>query len=419
MNIMKTNGTLPVLHAIILLLLSQFISRQTLAQPDYDFRNAVLLSGTDKQIGAQYRFPNVRPGTDALVTITDITGGIVLNQLDGGSGFAEAFQPVLQVPAYSSGYVEFRIDFVETGTSNPQVMLEIPATPIDVDGAHYSSGNVYEFDMLTMAAGSYVDYSMLGGELDIHFSAGWVTGKNIAAIDYPGVDTVARQAMFTTVNSNISSFIFRTGAENNSNASVQRLRSLYFKKFVYEYSFLSRSSLLSFQGNEKTSGVELKWELALQHDINKVIVEKATTANQYFPIGEIAASKSAENTFSFYDHTAIGSLSLYRLRLVSVSGAVRYSSVLAFRDKIAANDFRIYPSTIQQSATLNVRAEKAEVAGLQIVDMNGRLVSQKNISLSQGVNNLPVSDLAKLTAGNYVAVLKMGGRIYNQKLVKQ
>ena len=32
------------------------------AQPDYDFRNGILISGTNLQVGALYRFNNVKSG---------------------------------------------------------------------------------------------------------------------------------------------------------------------------------------------------------------------------------------------------------------------------------------------------------------------------------------------------------------------
>ena len=192
----------------------------------------MLVSGTDKQIGAVYLFKNVKTGVDATVTIKDITGGVTLNTIDGGSGYTEALQPVLDVAPFSSGYIEFDINFLFAGTNTPMVQPEVPATPIDVDGKNYGDGIVNEFDVLQLTNG-YVDYDMLGGELSMNITGPWVTGINVLGVDYPGVDTTPRQVMFTTVNAAISKFTFRTGATSTSATSRQRLRSLYFKKFKY------------------------------------------------------------------------------------------------------------------------------------------------------------------------------------------
>jgi len=61
----------PELRKITFLTISLFTSFIVFCQPDYDFRNPVLLSGTDRQINAVYLFQNVKPGVDATVTVKD------------------------------------------------------------------------------------------------------------------------------------------------------------------------------------------------------------------------------------------------------------------------------------------------------------------------------------------------------------
>ena len=168
---MKTNGTqIDLSKSILLILFILTISLKAFCQPDYDFRNSTLVSGTDRQIGAVYLFKNVKTGVDATVTILDITGGVTLNTIDGGSGYVEALQPVLQVAPNSSSYVECRIDFLIANTNKPMVQTEVPATPIDVDGQNYGDGVVKEFDILQLTNG-YVDYDMLGGELNMSITS--------------------------------------------------------------------------------------------------------------------------------------------------------------------------------------------------------------------------------------------------------
>src|SRR3989337_361216 len=101
-----------------LLLLAGFLmSIRSYAQPDYDFRNPVLVSGTDRQIGAVYLFSNVKTGVDARLTITNISPGIVVSELDGASGYPEALQPTLNADPYTNGYLEMYIEFLFAGTS--------------------------------------------------------------------------------------------------------------------------------------------------------------------------------------------------------------------------------------------------------------------------------------------------------------
>jgi len=89
---MKQKTTLKKLILISIIFL---FTQTSQAQPDYVFTGAILESGTDLQIGAVYRFKDVKPGIDGIITILDMTGGMTLAQLDGPSGFDEAFQPYI------------------------------------------------------------------------------------------------------------------------------------------------------------------------------------------------------------------------------------------------------------------------------------------------------------------------------------
>lgn len=232
---MRTTGNHIMVFVFLLMFMTAF---STSAQVRYVFRNSTKISGTDRKVGALYRFPNVRTNTDALVSITAITGGITLTKLDGtSSGFDEALQPEISIPAHSKGYVEFTITFVTAGTTTPVIQTEVPITPIDVDG---ELNKVYEFDEIFLSSSGYVDYNLLGNALQLNYlSTNLVQGINTAGITYNGIDTSARQVMFSVVNANISSVILRVGANNTSSQSQDRLRSIYFQKFIYPNSVLN------------------------------------------------------------------------------------------------------------------------------------------------------------------------------------
>jgi hypothetical protein len=425
---MRANGTKNVYSRslyFILFVLLFLISKFGFSQPDYDFRNPSLMtaSATDKKVGAQYRFSNVKSGTDALVTIKDITGGIKLKELDGASGYKEAFQPSIDIPGLSSGYVEFLIEFVNTGTTTLQVQREVPITPIDVDGIPLQ---VNEFDMIEQTNG-YTTYNMLGGELGFNILPGllgslWAVGTNLIGIDYPGVDTTARQVMYTVTNTNLSSITIRNGGTNLSLSTKNRLRSVYFKAFTYANSIvLAKNSLSGFTGVKKEKKIELSWNLESNNDIKSVTVEKATTANNFTAIGDVwANTESNVNRYAFNDNNVAGNVVYYRLKLVSANGKTEYSNVLVFRlNETKQQQFKMYPSIINDNATISLSASKAEQTMVQVVDLGGRVVFNKNISLQQGDNNIAVNGLGSLHNGTYVAWIKSGDAIYSQKIMIQ
>jgi len=422
---MKANGTRFFVYALLAELLFLMLTITVNAQPEFDFSNGTLVSGSQRTKGAVYRFTQVRPGVDAMVRVADLTNGVTLNDIDGSSGFKRAFQPVIQVPARTNGYAEFSISFVIANTILPSVQLEVPMTPIDVDGQSYgANGKVFEYDQIQnlLGLGQFLDFNMLGGELNLNLGQNWLTGKNTAAIDYPGVDTLAKQAMFTTVVAGLTSITIRVGADNQSTAPVQRLRSVYFKRFTYANSFLAAPALSRFTGVEKDKKVELKWNMSSENSITRVIVEKGNTATTFKAIGEVwMNNETGKTSFNYTDATGINAVAYYRLKMVQADGNVQYSNILTFRAAEAgAQQFKVYPSVVNNSVSVNLRSEKTGAATFQVVDYSGRIVNQQNITVQEGNNNVVVAGLEKIIAGNYVVVVKTNDdQAFAQKIVKQ
>jgi hypothetical protein len=420
MKFMKTNGTRFVLIAVLVQLLFLLVSFTAAAQPDYAFKNGVLVSGTDKKEGAKYRFNNVRSGTDAFVTITKIDK-VTLSQLDGPSGFDDAFQPYIKCPAKTKGYVEFRFDFLIGGTNLPKLMLEVPVTAIDVDGYVYPDEKVYEFDEFNFSLGYLINWDLLGTALNVNFKGGEVQALNKTAKDYPGIDTLQKDVMFTMIYAAVTSITIRTGVDNRSKTDVERLRSDYFKRFNYANSFLAAPALTTFTGLEKNNKVDLNWTVSSDNSLSKVILEKGSSPSDFKPISEVWMNdgSTTKTRFAYSDNSGINTVAYYRLKMQNVTGEFHYSNVLAFRSTNNTQQFKVYPSAVDNTVSVNLKSASSGSALFQVVDYSGRVVKQQNMTVRDGNNNLMVGGLDKIIAGNYIVVVKTDdNQIYTQKIVK-
>ncbi|MGL6269205.1 MAG: T9SS type A sorting domain-containing protein [Chitinophagaceae bacterium] len=394
-----------------------------LAQPDYDFRNGILYSGTDLQIGAIYRFNNVKSGVDAFVTITYISPGITIADLDAGSVYPEALQPTLIADPGANGYLEMKFEFLFAGTNTPFIQTRVPVTPIDVDGYNNFDGlgnGVYEFDEIDLGGG-YMNYDLLGTELIVTQSGSLFRGYNTAGIDYPGRDTSARQVMFTVVNANISSCIIRVGVDNQTTVSATRLRSVYFKEFWYANGLLPSNGLLSFNGVQKVNGNELNWELSADGDFTGVSIEKSNDGKKFSAIDFKTVSISAQKIKQTYiDATQAEGIVYYRLKLLNANGKYTYSEILIMKSKSnAIQGFKVYPNLVESGAIINLSATKNENAELMIVDLGGRIISRQATRLSQGNNSFQLNNTDRLIAGNYLVVVSVGNEKMTQKIIKR
>ncbi|MEO8406678.1 MAG: T9SS type A sorting domain-containing protein [Chitinophagaceae bacterium] len=420
---MKTNVKCSQPGLCFLLLLVLF-SGSIMAQPDYIFKNAVLKSGTNLQKNAKYLFSNVKPGVDAFVTLTDISPGVTLVELDGASGYTETLQPTLKIDPWTNGYVEMTINFVHAGTSNSFVQPQVAVTCIDVDGVinHDGQGHdLHEFDEINLGGG-YTDFDLVGGEVSVAQNGNWFTGTNMAGIDYPGRDTAAKAVMFTIFNVNVATAIIRVGVNNQTAVIGSRLRSVYFKRFIYPNSaLLASSALIDFRGSGNDSKVLLQWKLADESPVAKVVVEKRDGSMKFQPIGEVVPhSKGAPTSgYRFNDNVSASGEFFYRLKLIGLNGSIEYSDVISVRlGDLVAKAFRIFPTNVISSANISVESKEKGKAVLQLIDYSGRILMNQNINVNNGANNIAMNNLASMSKGNYVAVLRMNNEVYQQKIVK-
>lgn len=391
------------------------------AQPDYIFRNGTLISGTDRQEGAKYRFRNIKPGTDGIITIKDIDK-ITLAEIDGGSGFDEAFQPVINVPRKTKGYVEFQLDFVIANTNTPRLMVEVPLTAIDIDGYTYPDEKVYEFDEFKTSPVYVILYDFIGSSLDINITGGWVRAMNKSAKDYPGVDTVQHDVMFTMMHAAVTSVTFRVGADNKSRTDVERLRSVYFKKFLLANpgAILSQSPVLNFNGKKEKNSVSLNWKFATSNGVAQYELERSLDGAAYTTVsGKTFNGVDVPELDSYTDVVAGSKTYAYRLKVLSLSGKVTYSQVIYFKDgnEVSVNQMNIYPNVIQNGASVQVNSDVAMKTTAQVVDYSGKIVYKTAVQLNKGTNSFYLDITGKLAKGNYLLVLPVNGTQLSEKIV--
>jgi uncharacterized repeat protein (TIGR01451 family) len=154
---------------------------------------ATLSSGTALSQGAVYRYANVLPGIDALVTLALFSGTTpALLNLDDNTTFPARFQPVITCAGNAGArtcYVKFDFNFVFAGTSTPALIYGMVASAQDVDGNGVTNG-VREFIEFTGA-----------GSVTLGATTTLTPGTPVAGgIRYDHIDPVDVQAGIGTGN---------------------------------------------------------------------------------------------------------------------------------------------------------------------------------------------------------------------------
>src|SRR5258705_4268567 len=286
---MRTNCTLSILKSCSLFLVALIIDISAIAQaPIYRFKNPTLISGTGGQVNAVYRFPNVStsgPNMDALVKIQNKVGNITLVNIDRTlDGYSEAFQPEYTLGGVTNAYFDFQITFVLTGTNTAASQPLVDVSALDIDGLDTFGYTIKEFNRVDMGGG-VCSFNLLGSQLTVSYPGTAFDGNNFTGILFGAlVDTLAKEVMFSVSNANVTSFIYRAGANSLLPAASSRYASLYFKKFNYpDNVILSARNLVSFSGVSVENKRNLKWALADGNDAASVQLEKSFNGTSFIP----------------------------------------------------------------------------------------------------------------------------------------
>ncbi|HOZ68634.1 MAG TPA: T9SS type A sorting domain-containing protein [Chitinophagaceae bacterium] len=414
---MKTR-LLAVVMTIVSFVIFSTEKSQAQAAPIFSFSSYSLESGTALSNGAVYRFSNVTTGVDALVTISAVTSGITLRNIDRTiDGYGEAFQPEYRINGNTNGYIEFQIRFVNSGTSTTSNRPIVSATGLDIDGSPSGSNSLKEFNRIDMGGGSY-EFNSYNAELTVSQSGTAVSGNNYTGNLFGAlVDTTAKEVMFSVTNTNVGSMTYRIGSNNETSGSSTRYASLYYKKFTYQHFPLAISGLMSFDGVAVNNKVKLSWELAA-NKYSKVVLEKSNTSANFTKVYE--ANSGSFDHSGYTDADVQGGQLFYRLCATNLEGKTEYSSVIAVKvSGLVKNEMNVYPSLIQTGATLAVAlAEKTEGTVL-ISDLSGRIVKQQKVNLQAGSNSIAVDGFDNFAKGNYIVALRTPAVVYSRKVVVQ
>ncbi len=400
------------------------ISAQSTA-PSMVWQNAVLVSGTAGQPGAQYKFPSVTPGVNAFVTILALNGGATLTEIDNTTfGYNAAWQPVVKTPAVqgaSTSYVSFRINFKDSANGNTHIYNWFQLSFIDVDG---DNQHVKEFvaaknpDSITVSNTTVLTLTSLSGNL--------VQATGIVA-NCTDIDTSAYNTNinFKYLNSGIVNEI-RVGNITDASFTVQdRYSCGYFKQISMPLVTILPVRYSSFSAVAFDNAVTLKWVSEEEINNRHFEVERSLDGANFKMIG-IALdgfATGSQKNYQFKDNAAelqTKKVAYYRLRQVDNDGKSNYSATLAVKLQGQAGVvMQTSPNPFTENLNIRFAATATGVAEIQLISFNGQKVMTQQASISKGYNTLQVSGLSKLAPGVYAAQLIMDGVVIgNQKIIK-
>lgn len=382
------------------------------------FSNPTLISGSNGQLGAVYKFPNVCSDVDAWMEIMELAGGATLSSIDNNStGYNEAFQPFINIPGNSTASIQWKIRFKIAGTSTDTTLAKVQLTGVDVDGG----GGIREFIEATYPT----SYSLNSPTIltVTNTSGNYRAVSNFTTVS--SIDTAARQAMYQMNYRNVNSFLYRTGAISTNSSSETRQTSLYFASFLTGNIALP-ISLTSFQAELKEDRVFVEWTTASEVENDYFTVERSSDSENF---DEVKRKKGAGNStnvlnYSVYDESPLKGYSYYRLKQTDYDGKYSYSSIVTIKNGkvVIKSDLDVYsisPNPFSDRFTIGYTIQSDSPLDFMLVNSAGKIFARQKLEGHKGFNNFEFENSSRLETGIYFAVLSNEDQRVVKKVLKQ
>jgi hypothetical protein len=422
-----------------------------------NFTNATLRSGSPTSLPAVYTFYNVATisGVQVNATVT-INSQLNCNMAganfaidddaatdQSGNSIASFFAPRITGSGTFGttdrrGYVEFTLRFfIENGTAGQQYTGapgDDYSTPppsgisglnyihYDIDGSTQGTGGWFrETGVVQDVTGSTINgdvstelspYSYTDGSFNWKGFAGSVCERN-------GVSRCAQVAAAANYSAAQSFITVRMGYDYNYTTTTMgtpptRQYGSRFGCFSFPQLTPLPVKLLNFSGYYKNSSAVLDWQAENQFNFSGYAIERSTNGTLFIPVvfKNNTADGLGKESYNYADDLSgiSDEVFYYRLKMIDKDGRYSYSNIIAIRkvEKVTAITIMPNPVTATDFATVRLSASSNGLAAVRVVDISGRLVQAKQVRLVAGVNNITITDLAKLQPGAYFVHVSEG-----------
>jgi hypothetical protein len=149
--------------------------------------------------------------------------------------------------------------------------------------------------------------------------------------------------------------------------------------------------LISLEADYVDASVEVKWITASEINSDFFTILRSSDGHKWESLGSIKAAgfSSGVNYYRFEDQDPLPALSYYRLNQVDRDGSNELTGMVAVHAPYATGEINIvhlFSNPADDMATAFVYSTNACSVKLEICDINGKKILEKNVSLSPGIN---------------------------------
>lgn len=168
---------------------------------------------------------------------------------------------------------------------------------------------------------------------------------------------------------------------------------------------------------EHENNILVSWNVEIQININRFIVEKSIDGINFNEIGIKPSTQIL--SYSWLDDKPVQNINYYRIKSISDAGEIFYSKIVKVSiGKNGGSDFTISPNPVTETREVNIDFVNFPTENYQLVlyDYSGRKLFSKNIFLQLNNNRITIKLKKSIPSGNYNLILSSKN---DKKLIKK
>jgi trimeric autotransporter adhesin len=298
---------------------------------------------------------------------------------------------------------------------NPNVCRLNPLTIYDTVRSYFNNYVYYKWQRSTNNGSSWTDAT---GALGPATSA-W----NGTAWEYVTAYTIPPANADTSDSGDLYRVVVATTSSNLSNSNCLFTDGISIINInVINCGIPLTTELISFNGKLVSDLGTVSWTTSKEDQSLVFSIERSSDGINFTTAGTVSSHNnysSDVNYYAFTDPVAVTSKAFYRLVIIDPAGTKKYSRTIQLNAKInepfgLANIINPFYYSIEFDVTAST-ASKIEV---ELIDLYGRVVQQKNYFIPPGITALSLPT-ETLPAGTYIFRIKNGETTIIQKLLKK
>ena len=159
------------------------------------------------------------------------------------------------------------------------------------------------------------------------------------------------------------------------------------------------------------------WKTGLETGLKSFALMHSVDGINFSKLAEIRPTGT--NSEYSYAHTGSSAgKNYYQLEMIGIDGSSAHSNIVSAECAKPGDRINVWPNPFSQSLHISIESDASCVASLAIFDIGGMQLSQKNIKLREGNNQVNYDDLANLPAGTYYLRVTRQDKVEHVKLVR-